>query len=66
MQDAQELDHGDRRVRVVELDGDLRRQLGERLAGALEAADDVAQRAGDEEYCWMRRSSLPASVLSFG
>ncbi len=49
-EDAEELGDGDGGVRVVELHRDLRVEIGPRIAGVAEvAADDVAQRAGDEE-----------------
>ena len=66
VQDSLEFDHGDRRVGVVELDGDL---LGERLpAGVVlaEAADDVLERAGHEEILLDEAEFLSALVLVIG
>jgi hypothetical protein len=49
-EDARELDDGDGGVRVVELHGDLVREVLPVVGRvAVVAADDVAQRAGDEE-----------------
>ena len=48
-QDAHQLGHGHRRVRVVELDGDLVGQGRPVVVRAAEAGDDVGQRAADEE-----------------
>ena len=48
-QDAHELRHHQRRVRVVQLDEDALRQAGEGQAVGPEAAQDVLDRAGDEE-----------------
>jgi len=44
-----ELDDRDRGVGVVELDGHLLRELVPVLVAPAEAADDVLERAGDEE-----------------
>ena len=48
-QDAHQLGDRDRRVRVVELDGDLVGQRVPVVVAAAEAGDDVGQRAGDQE-----------------
>ena len=48
-QDAHELGHGQRRVRVIELDGDLLRQGAPVIAPTAEARHDIGQRAGDQK-----------------
>jgi len=48
-QDAHEFGDGQRRVRVVELDGDLVGQVAVVAVRLLEARQNVGQRAGDEE-----------------
>ena len=58
-EDPHQLGDRERRVGVVELDGDL---FGKRLQSALllpEAADDVGQRAGDEEVLLDEAQPLP-------
>ena len=62
-QDAHQLGDGHRRVRVVELDGDL---LGERAPvgiGAAEAAHEIGERAGDEEILLHEPQPLPLLVV---
>ena len=61
-EDALKLGDRDRGVRVVELDGDRLGEVFPRGAGDAEMAADEETK----KYCWMRRSSLPFSVLSFG
>ena len=49
-EDTQELDDRDRRVGIIELHGDFLGEIFPSIAGRAEvAADDVSQRAGDEE-----------------
>ena len=58
-QDPHQLGDGQRRVRVVELDGDL---LGKRApvgVGAPESSDQVGQRAGDEKVFLDEPQPLP-------
>ena len=49
VENAHELDHGQRGMGVVELDRDLVGEVAPGAGQALEAADDVAQRARDEK-----------------
>ena len=63
-QEAQQIDDGDGRMGVVELNGDLVGEVVPRIARLLAvAADDVAQRAGDEKILLHEAQFL--AVLSF-
>jgi hypothetical protein len=66
VENAHELDHGDGRVGVVELDRDLVGKSLQELPGARKRRMMSRSEQETKKYCWMRRSSLPASVLSFG
>ena len=63
-QDAHQLGDGQRGVRVVELDGDLVGQGRPVVAAPAEAADDVGQRAGDEEVLLHEPQPLAGAAWS--
>jgi hypothetical protein len=65
-QQAHQLRDRDRRVRVVELDLHLVREVRERLPLALVARMMSCSVAETKKYCCLRRSSLPAPVSSGG
>ena len=58
-QDPHQLGDGQRRVRVVELDGDLVGQRAPVGVASAEAAHEVGQRAGDEEVLLHEAQPLP-------
>ena len=65
-QDAHQLGDGHRRVRVVELDGDLLGQRAPVGVAAAEAPHEVGQRAGDQEILLHEAQPLPLLVESSG
>ena len=66
MEDALELDDGDGGVGVVELDGDLFREVFPVLVVLRKRRMISLSEQATKKYCCSRRSSLPLSVLSFG
>ena len=65
-QNPHQFRHGQRGMRVVELNGDLVRQGLPIVIVPAEAHDDVGQRAGDEEVFLHEAQSLAPSVESSG
>jgi len=61
-QDAHQLGDGDDRMGVVELDHDLRREVGPFLVAQLEATDDVTEAGGYEEVLLLQAQLLAARV----
>jgi hypothetical protein len=61
-EDPHQLRDRDRRVGVVELDRVLLRELVEGLVDLLVAADDVRDRAGDEEVLLLQAQIAPCLV----
>ena len=53
-------------MRVIEMDGNLVRQVGKRAVDRHVVADDARQEAEQRKYCCVRRSSLPSAWLSEG
>ena len=66
MEEALQLDDGDGGMRVVELDGDLVREVFPVLVVLRKRRMMSLSEQATKKYCWTRRSSLPLSVLSFG
>ena len=66
VQDALKLEHRDRRVRIVELDRPLFREMLQVLVRPAKAADDVFERTGDEKVLLQEAKLFALSVLSFG
>ena len=58
-QDPHQFGHGQRGVRVVELDGDLLRQRAPVGAGAAETPQEIGERTGDEEIFLHEPQPLP-------
>lgn len=61
-QDPLELDDGERRVGVVELDGNVVRELGPGHVDLLPSADDVVQRGGRPEVLLLETELLAGPV----
>ena len=67
VEEPHQLDDGDRRMRVVELDGDLVRESPPKSSLSLRKRRKMSRsEQATKKYCCTRRSSLPLSVLSFG
>ena len=66
VQESLKLDHGDRRVGVVKLDGNLLGKIVPVLVAPAEAADDVLQRAGHKEILLNQTQLLAALRLVIG
>ena len=66
MEQALQLDDGDGGMGVVELDGDLVREVFPVLVVLRKRRMISLSEQATKKYCWSRRSSLPLSVLSLG
>lgn len=64
-QDPLQLDNGESRMSVVELDRNVVRELGPRDSNLLPSSDDVAERGGGPE-CLLLESELLASPVAEG
>lgn len=65
-QQTHQLSNSNRRVRVVQVNGNL---IGKIVQAAMlfqMVEENILQGRGDEEIFWRRRSSRPAGVLSSG